>query len=149
MKIAIIVSVFLAVIWYLNKKSSNSFFNKSEIELERDFNLCLKILTNFKFDIAYIDRFIEAYNYFILNPKDYNGTSVINDRWTINGLEIQSLVHDYDWIKAKSLKDLHISNIRYAIALRKVNVNWFWAWVFVFVGLQIVALFKSIKYLFK
>ncbi len=146
METAIIVSIFLAVIFYLNKKSSNKHFFKSEIELERDFNLCIKILTNFNFSIDYIHRFIEAYNYFTLSPKEYNGTSIINDRYTISGLEVQSLIHDYDWIKAKSLKELHCSNIRYANALRIVNVNWIWVWS-LFLGLEIVSIFKSIKYL--
>jgi hypothetical protein len=146
MKTAIIVSIFLAVIFYLNKKSSNKHFFKSEKELKSDLDLCIKILTNFNFSIDYIHRFIEAYNYFTLSPKDYNGTSIINDRYTISGLEVQSLIHDYDWIKAKSLKELHISNIHYANALRKVNVNWIWVWT-LFLGLEIVSIFKSIKYL--
>ena len=149
MKSSILLLIFLVVVWYLNKKSSNNHFYKSEKKLEEDLSLCIEILKSFNFNIDYIDRFIEAYNYFILSPKEYNGTSIINDRYTISGLEVQSLIHDYDWIKAKSLKDLHISNIRYVIALRKVNVNWVWAWGFLFVGLEIVALFKSIKYLIK
>lgn len=144
--IIIILLIFLVVIFYLNKKSYNDHFLKSKKELENDLDLCIKILTNFNFNTNYIDKFIEAYNYFTLSPKEYNGTSIINDRYTISGLEVQSLIHDYDWIKAKSFKQLHCSNIFYANSLRKVNVNWIWAWT-LFLGLEIVSIFKSIKYL--
>jgi hypothetical protein len=144
----IIILAFLLLVWYLNKKSTNNHFSKSNKDLESDYKLCLKLLYNFEFPKNYIDKFEEAYDYFILNPKEYNGTSIINDRFTIKGLEIQSVVHDYEWIFAKSLKDLHQSNIRYANALRQVNVNWISTWCFIFVGLSIVSIFKSIKYLF-
>jgi hypothetical protein len=147
MKTIIIILAFLILLWYLNKKSSNNHFSKSNIDLESDLKLCLKILYNFDFPNNYIDKFDEAYDYFTLNPKEYNGTSIINDRFTIKGLEIQSVVHDYDWIFAKSLKDLHMSNVRYANALRKFNTNWISTWCFLFVGLSIVSIFKSLKYL--
>jgi hypothetical protein len=144
----IIILAFLLLVWYLNKKSTNNHFSKSLFDLESDYKLCLKLLNNFEFPNNYIDKFEEAYDYFIFNPKEYNGTSVINDRFTIKGLEIQSVVHDYEWIFAKSLKDLHQSNIRYANALRKMNTNWISTWCFIFLGLSIVSIFKSIKYLF-
>lgn len=147
MLVKILLTGFLVLVYFLNKKSSNSHFYKSEKELNNDYALCLSILQNFDFSLDYIKRFKEAYAYFQLHPEEYNGTSVINDRYTIKGLEIQSLIHDFDWIVAKSFKELHRSNIRYANALRKVNVNWIWVWVFLFLGLEIVALFKSVKYL--
>lgn len=147
MNTLIIIALFLGVIFYLNKKSKNEHFYKKYDELDKDYLLIEKILTNFNFSKDYKKRFNHAYSYFMASPKEYNGTSIINDRETIKGLEVQSVVHDYDWIVAKSFKDLHISNIRYAKALRQVNVNWLWAWG-LFVGLEIVAIFKSIKYLF-
>ncbi len=147
MRTTIFILAFLILIWYLNKKSSNNHFFKSSKDLGSDLKLCLKLLYNFEFPKNYIDKFEEAYDYFILKPKEYNGTSIINDRFTIKGLEIQSVVHDYDWIFAKSLKDLHVSNLRYANALRKMNTNWISTWCFIFVGLTIVSIFKSIKYL--
>ena len=149
MTTTIIITIFLAFIWYLNKKSTNNHFYKSPTDLENDLELCTKILYNFDYSLDYIKRFKDAYAFFQINPKEYNGTSIINDRYTINGLEIQSVVHDFDWIFAKSLKDLHVSNVRYAKALRQVNVNWISTWCFIFVGLTIVSIFKSIKYLIK
>jgi hypothetical protein len=116
---------------------------------ENDYKLIVQVLNSFGFDADYIERFKEAYWYFDDKPHEYNGTSVINDRHTIGGLEVPSVIHDYDWIFAKSLRDLLISNVRYAKALRTLNMNWITAWCFIFTGLNIVALFKSIKYIFK
>ena len=147
MKTIILISLFLFLVWYLNKKSTNKHFYKSIFILKNELTLCITILKNFDFEKTYIDRFTKAYNFFIDKPLEYNGTSIINDRHTIKGLEIQSVVHDYDWIIATSLKDLHISNIRYAKALRKMNSNWIKTWIFVFVGLSIVSIFKSLKYI--
>jgi len=51
-------------------------------------------------------KFKIASEYFIKNPKEYNGTSIINDRWLIKGLEPESVIHDYEDITATSLKQL-------------------------------------------
>jgi hypothetical protein len=65
----------------------------------------------------------------------------------IKGLEPMSVEHDFDWIFAKSFRDLHRSNINYCKKLRDTNGNWFWVWGFIFCGLEIVSIFKSIKYI--
>jgi hypothetical protein len=147
MKYYILLAVFLLLVWYLNKKSSNNHFLKIQNKLDHDYLLIYNVLLSFNFSKEYINRFDIAYDYFCKNPKDYNGTSVINDRHTIGGLEVPSVIHDYDWIFATSLQDLLISNVRYAKALRTLNMNWITAWCFIFTGLNIVALFKSIKYI--
>lgn len=147
MKTAIIITIILAIIYYLNKKSSNKHFFKSLKETQKDLELILKIMESFQFSNDYIHRFKVAYSYFEYHKQEYNGTSVINDRHTIGGLETQSVVHDYDWIVATSFKDLHVSNVRYANALRQMNTNWISTWCFIFVGLEIVAIFKSLKFI--
>ena len=149
MKTTILITIILAIIYYLNKKSSNNHFLKPLKETQKDLDLILKVMESFQFSKDYTERFIIAYSFFQERPEQYNGTSVINDRYTIGGLEVQSVVHGCDWIVARSFKDLHISNVRYANAIRQMNTNFITAWFFIFVGLEIVALFKSLKYIFK
>jgi hypothetical protein len=134
--------VILFVFWYLNKTSKNNYFYNPK---EEDFQLILKLYDNFGWDKS---RFKMAWIHFTCLPKEYNGTSVINDRFMIKGLEPMSVEHDFDWIFAKSFKELHNSNIKYCKKLRDVNSNWFWVWGFIFCGLEIVSVFKSIKYIF-
>ena len=137
--IYILIALFLAVVWWLNKTSTNDYFENPKKE---DYELILKLYNNFEINS---ESLIRAWDYFCLHPKEYNGTSIINDRWLIKNLEPFSVVHDYAWIKAKSLKELYDSNVFYCQCLRKVNSNWLWVWGFIFVGLNLVSLFKSIK----
>ena len=137
----ITIVLFLAVVWWLNKTSTNDYFENPS---KSDFDLIILLYSNFEIDIK---TFQIAWLYFCLNPKEYNGTSVINDRWLIKGLEPFSVVHDYAWIQAKSFKNLYDSNFIYCQSLRKVNSNWLWVWGFIFVGLNLVSLFKSVKYI--
>ncbi len=140
----IIIIIFLFVFWYLNKKSKNDYFFNNEKKLIDDFKLIEMLYKNFNIEF---EIFTKAWLYFKENPKKYNGTSVINDRWMIKGLEPLSVEHDYNWIIAKSLKELIISNLDYCYKLRKINTNFIWVWCFIFCSLNIVSLFKSIKYL--
>jgi len=147
MKTTIIILAILFIFWYLNKKSTSNYFFNSDEKLHNDLKLIMELYKNFKFDELDRMKFQIAFNYFAVNPEEYNGTSVISDRHMIKNLEPQSVVHDYDWIKAKSLKDLLKSNLYYAKSLRKVNCNWIWVWCFIYCGLNIVSIFKSIKYI--
>lgn len=139
--IYIVTILVLFIFWYLNKKSSNNYFKNPK---EEDLQLILKLYDNFGWDKSKIKM---AWIHFTYLTKEYNGTSIINDRFMIKGLEPMSVEHDFDWIFAKSFKELHDSNIRYCNKLRDVNGNWFWVWGFIFCGLEIVSIFKSIKYI--
>jgi len=139
--IHIVTIICLFIIWYLNKTSKNDYFKNPKRE---DYNLIISLYKNFELSS---DSFVKAWIYFIDFPEDYNGTSIINDRYMIKGLEPFSVTHDYAWITAKSFKDLYRSNLEYCKCLRKVNSNWLWVWAFIFIGLNLVSLFKSIKYI--
>lgn len=142
-----LVILILIILYILNKKSKSDFFYGSN--LNEKLNLIKHLYKEFGYTETEIKKLEQAYNFFISNPKRYNGTSVVNDRYMINGLEPQSVVHDYDWIVANNLKDLINSNYRYTESLRKVNVNWFYCWFLVYCGLNLVATFKGIILIFK
>lgn len=141
------IIIFLATIWILNKKSTNNFFFQEETIIREKLEFIIKIWQDFGFD-AYDEMKLKiAFEYFIKHPEQYNGTSIINDRWIIRGLEAESVIHDHEDIMAKSLKDLLKSNKEYCQRLRKRNTNWFWVWGFIYSGLTIVSVFKSIKFI--
>lgn len=137
----IIILGILLVFWYLNKISKNDYFLNPKQE---DYELIKTLYSNFDWDFSNFNR---AWKYFTLHPKQYNGTSVINDRFMVKGLEPMSVEHDLDFILAKSFIDLYTANIRYCKKLRDTNANWFFVWGFIFCGLTIVAIFKSVKYI--
>lgn len=141
------IITFLATIWVLNKRSTNNFFFQDTSIILDKIKFVIKIWQDFGFDSYDEIKFRIACDFFIKNPKQYNGTSIINDRWLIRGLEPESVIHDYEDIKAKSLKDLLKSNKEYCNRLRKRNTSWIWVWGFIYSGLTIVSLFKSIKFI--
>ncbi len=143
----IYVIIFLATIYILNKRSTNNFFFQELSVIREKIEFVIKIWQDFGFDAYDEMKFRIACDYFIKNPKQYNGTSIINDRWIIRGLEPESVIHDHEDIMAKSLKDLLKSNKEYCQRLRKRNTNWFWVWGFIYFGLTFVSLFKSIKFI--
>lgn len=141
----VVIILILGVFWFLNKKSTNDYFvvNKGQ-KLVDDFYLIESLYRNFEIEFK---TFQKAWWYFREFPNEYNGTSVINDRWMIKGLEALSVEHDFNWIVAKSLKELLKSNLDYCNKLRKINTNWLWVWCFIYPGLTIISVFKSIKYI--
>ena len=140
MIIAIILLV-LVCFWYLNYTSTNDYFLNPKIG---DYKLIIEIYANFGWSMETLHQ---AWVYFHERPNEYNGSSVVNDRFMIKGLEPMSVEHDYEWIMAKSFKDLHKSNIKYCKKLRDTNSNWFYVYAFIFLGLSIVSIFKSIKFI--
>ena len=147
MKTYIIIAILLFVIWFLNKNSRNDFFFQSEIIIRNKLKLILDVWNDLGYSEYDKARLKIAFEYFIVNPKEYNGTSIIADQWLIKGLEPDSVIHDYDFIMATCLKDLLKANKEYCQRLRKRNTQWLWVWCFICSGLSIVSVFKSIKYI--
>lgn len=137
----------LLLFWYLNKKSKNDFFFNQEIIIRNKLKFVIDIWEDFGATNVDVVKLRIAFEYFIKHPKEYNGSSVINDFWLIKGLEPESVIHDYDYIMSTSFKNLHKANKEYCQRLRKRNAQWLWVWGFIFCSLTIVSIFKSIKYL--
>ena len=144
---AILFTSSLILFWILNKKSKNDFFFQSESKMRSKLNFIIDVWNDFEITPVDIIKLRIAFEYFIKHPKEYNGSSVINDFWLIKGLEPESVIHDYDYIMATSFKNLHRANKEYCQRLRKRNAQWLWVWGFIFCSLTIVSIFKSIKYL--
>lgn len=56
--------------------------------------------------------FLKAYDFFVDNPKEFDGATIVKDLNDIKGLDLAALVHDYRYIidlpKYKGLKWLKI-----------------------------------------
>lgn len=54
------------------------------------------------------DKYLEAYDYFVENPKKYDGATIVKDLDDVFGLDLSALRHDYDYLvplkKEKGLK---------------------------------------------
>lgn len=41
---------------------------------------------------------IQAYNYFVANPNEFDGATLVKDVYDISNLEISAMLHDYQYI---------------------------------------------------
>ena len=75
--------------------SRNNFFKKSKEQLRAYRNKVLIVL-NYK-DINN-SKFIKAYDYFVYNPKQFDGATIVKDLDDLPNLDLSALVHDYEYI---------------------------------------------------
>ena len=79
--------------------SNSIFFNQSGKKLlqkRRDVKAVLQIKGYRHHEIAI---YLEAYDYFYWNPKNYDGATIVKDLCDIQGLDLDAMLHDYHYIK--------------------------------------------------
>ena len=78
--------------------SKSDYFKKSSAELKQGREDMIVFLHIKNFDPDQIGWFCKAYDYFIENPKEYNGASYSQDLYCISTLELWSMLHDWFYI---------------------------------------------------
>lgn len=79
-------------------KSKNNFFYKPLNELlalKYDLLTLLKIKKRSEEDIK---DYLKAYDYFMKNPNNYDGATIVQDLRDIDALDIDAMLHDYEYI---------------------------------------------------
>ena len=79
--------------------SNSIFFNQSGKKLlqkRRDVKAVLQIKGYRHHEIAI---YLEAYDYFYWNPKNYDGATIVKDLCDIQGLDLDAMLHDYHYIQ--------------------------------------------------
>lgn len=75
--------------------------------------------------------YLEAYDYFVLNPDDFDGATIIKDVKVIKGLDIWAMIHDYLYIKynvAVSWKYKYLADLIYAKEMEIMGQSAFVSW---------------------
>lgn len=78
--------------------STNHFFNQSVEDLalkRRRVNQLLRLKEYSHHEIAI---YIEAYNFFCVNPTLFDGATIVKDLIDIPGLDLDAMLHDYHYI---------------------------------------------------
>ena len=122
--ITLIISILL-IIWlvYKVKTSKSTFFLKSKEELAKNWYLLELVLIDFRFTQKEILNFSRAYNYFIENPNEFDGATIVRDLNTIKGLDAPAMVHDYRYILAYGVKDRLKADKEYLRNMIKLGVH--------------------------
>lgn len=114
----IIIILFLLIIIYLYKKSTNDIFYLSKDELKELRAMMVNQLTNYSRSKKYIRFACVAFDYFALHPDKFDGTTIARDLHDVlykgKKLEVASLIHDFVWVRFK--------------ANRKLFLNWWSNW---------------------
>lgn len=124
--IATIIILLVFVFWLYKKSRSDYFLQEKKVLKKKYEKLILPLLIDFGFKT---DNFTRAYFYFIDNPKDFDGATIVADNWQVNHLDLCAMVHDYSYIVlAKGIKDRLKFDWEYSQNMRKFKVNWFTAY---------------------
>ena len=74
-----------------------TFYNDKET-LEK-YRKYLKVLLYIKGrDIKDIQEYLNAYNYFITHPSEFDGATIVKDLVDFGELDLDAMVHDYDYL---------------------------------------------------
>lgn len=80
----------------LGSKSSFFYQSKSILSQYRVEMIDLLIIRDFsEYEISF---YLEAYDYFVDNPENYDGATASEDLNDIPGLELDSMSHDFDYV---------------------------------------------------
>ena len=78
------------------------FFKQSELLL-RVYRVDLIIFLGMKgYKKIEIKDYLEAYDYFVINPSKFDGATIVKDLHDLYKLDLDAMLHDYNYIVKKS-----------------------------------------------
>lgn len=125
---------------------SKDFFKQQTKELQRLRNLMVTYLLSQELSQDVIDIYVEAYNYFMRNPFAFDGATIVKDLHHIKGLDINAMLHDYQYVVhkvASNLKYKYYADKIYAKQMEKQGRG-FYAWIR-FLGVTIAGVYYTPK----
>jgi hypothetical protein len=79
--------------------SKNIYFRQSAERLIIGKKDMINYLADKGYDDSQIDVYIEAYTYFVNNPDDFDGATLVKDFYDLFKLDLDAMLHDYLYIK--------------------------------------------------
>lgn len=104
------------------------FFSKSIFFKQRPNALLAKrydvfsLLTMKGYNRRQIDIYLNAYDYFVNNPNDFDGATFVKDLIDVRGLDLDAMLHDYQYLKynvASNIKIKFLTDLLYAKGIEK------------------------------
>lgn len=121
--ISIAIIIVLVILIYLLKKSKSYFFYQSREVLAEKRHHLISVFEDFKLQQNEIDEYLEAYNFFCANPSEFDGATIVKDLYTIKGLDAPAMLHDFNYIFKKNLKEKLIFDWNYGKNQEKLTVG--------------------------
>jgi len=111
--------------------SKSDFFHSDEDILIKTRNFMIYFLKMHKTKKGVINLYLEAYEYFILNPNEFDGATLSKDIKVIPNLDIWAMLHDYLYIKyniAVNWKLKYYGDVIYALEMERLGISYGTTW---------------------
>lgn len=87
--------------------SRNNFFRQSISELRAAKSHLIELLNIKRRNKQAVKDYLEAFDYFVANPDDYDGATIVKDlvdiRTSKGYLDIDAMLHDYEYIHGANI----------------------------------------------
>lgn len=93
----IISLVLITLIYFIKKSKSDFFFQDREVLAEKRVHL-VNVLYDFRISQKKVFDYLSAYNFFCSNPSLFDGATIVKDLYTIKGLDLPALKHDFEYL---------------------------------------------------
>lgn len=78
--------------------SESKYFHKDKANLDKCVFDMVAYLKMKGYNYDQIAIYIKAFEYFVLNPNDFDGATLVNDLCDIRGLDLDAMLHDHQYI---------------------------------------------------
>ena len=78
--------------------SKNDFFKRDSVSLKADRIKVSIILTLKGYTSEEVVPYLRAYDYFVINPNEFDGATIVKDLDDIPGLDLDAMLHDYEYL---------------------------------------------------
>ncbi|MFM1776346.1 MAG: hypothetical protein RJA53_1956, partial [Bacteroidota bacterium] len=79
--------------------SINIYFRQSPEALIKGKKEVMYYLASKGYNDNQIKLYLDAYDYFVVNPTDFDGATLVKDFYDIPGLDLDAMLHDYHYIR--------------------------------------------------
>lgn len=79
--------------------SKNNFFKAPPAELYKSCEQMVRLLEIKGYSQLEINVYIDAFNYFWINPNAFDGATIVKDLCDVPGLDLDAMLHDYHYLK--------------------------------------------------
>lgn len=115
--------------------SKSRYFFKTKEELTKRKKDLIEYLKIWKYSENKINIYLSAFDYFYKNPEKFDGATIVKDLYHIPGLDINAMLHDYQYVIHKCACNLEtklLCDYLYASEMEKLGKGQLAWWRFTY-----------------
>lgn len=88
--------------------SKSKYFHQDPEALAKGHQKLIFYLKLWNYSDMQISVYEKAYEYFCVNPNDFDGATIVKDLYHIPGLDINAMLHDYMYLMYNAAANLYV-----------------------------------------